>query len=355
MWIKSTTFTNTARKAYVRVFVVSALLCIYAAARALPGGGLLAADVAPAGDGVYIQVDGVLMEGADKPLIENGRVMIPLRAVVEYLDGTVHWYPDDKQIIGFRGARGFDLVIGSSRANLIDGTVYQLDVPAMIIAGRTYVPLRFVSEAMGCLVAWDDAARTARITTVRTEAKREVEALTLPLLLEVATDKGGGSGFFYSRDGQMITTADLVRDAAWIAVRTGDGAEYHAEPILIDNVYNLAKLRVRRAPGEVFPVFRYFDDFSGLAEGDKVYAAGSPLLSDLPLTEGSIAAKAPGDGSPGGINVYKVTVAITPENNGGPLVKGNGALIGVNCLTEKGGGGASYCIPIEYVFEMKNR
>ena len=347
---RPTSLITVARKTVFWVVFVLATLLLSGLA-----GGSRTTDCAFADADVHIRVDGALMEGPDVPVIENGRIMIPLRAVVEYLGGTIHWYPDEMQVIGFRGARGFDLTIGASRANLGDGSVYQLDTPAKIIAGRTYVPLRFVSEAMGCHVEWDDESRTAAITTVKTETEKEVGALAMPALLRVTTDKRDGSGFFYAKDGQFITTADLVRDAAWISVKTGDGAEYRAEPIIVDGVYNLAKLRVKREPGEIFPVFRYFDDYTGVDDDEKVFALGSPLLADPPLAAGRISAKTPGNGQPGGINTYKVTVAITKENNGGPLVKENGALIGVNCFTDKDGAAAAYCIPIEYVFEMRNR
>jgi S1-C subfamily serine protease len=306
-------------------------------------------------DSVHIQIDGILMDSADTPFIENGRVLIPLRAVVEYLSGTIHWYPDEQQIIGFRGARGFDLTIGASRANLSDGSVYELDVPAKIVASRTYVPLRFVSEAMGCQIEWDGEERTVRIATVMVEAKKEVEELAAPTLLMVTTDQNTGSGFFYSKDGQVITTADLVEEAEWIKVTTGDGTEYMAEPLVVDHVFNLAKLRVKREAGEIFPVFRYFDDFLGLVGDERVFALGSPLLMDSPASAGMISAKSPSSGQPGSINTYRVTAAITEDNKGGPLVKENGALIGVNCYAEQDGKTVSYSIPVEYVFEMRNR
>ena len=345
--------------------------------------------------GISIYVDGSLMEGGDKPRIEQERVLVPLRSVVEYLDGKINWYPDEQQVVGFRGARGFDLIIGATRANLSDGSTYALDVPAQIIGGRTYVPLRFVSEAMGCQVEWDDAARAVRITTTPVDAAKEVEALVNPVLVRITTDKGVGSGFFYAKDGQVLTCAPLVSGASWIKVTTAGGREYQAQVITIDSVIHLAKLRVDRAQGEIFPVFRYFDDFSGVEAGERVFAArgastaggayaaggasaagsasaaggastaggasatGGASAAGTTLLSGAIAAKAPEDTLRGGIPTYDLTAAITTaltaEHSGGPLLKANGALLGVLCVHESGEASGAYVIPIEYAFTMRNR
>ena len=336
------------------LLITGLLLCTPAVIGRLFADGDDPADkAAPPDDSIHIMVDGVLMESGDKPLIENGRVMIPLRAVVEYLNGKINWYPDERQVIGFRGAKGFDLIIGADRASLSDGTSYKLDVPAMIIAGRTYVPLRFVSEAMGCRVEWDDTVRTARIATSVVDTKKEVEEFATPILLQVITDEGAYSGFFYSKEGHIITFAHAVRDAAWIRIKTAAGTEYQAELMILDSVTSLAKLRVVRAQGETFPVFRYFDDFRGVEDGEGIFALGSPWLINKPVELGRISAKISGDDREDGLNTYQVTAAITTEYCGGPLVKENGALIGVICQGPDEG--KVYAIPIEYVFNMRNR
>ncbi|MCL2121959.1 MAG: stalk domain-containing protein [Clostridiales bacterium] len=339
-------------KAYGKIstFLSFLLVLVFAWHLSAYPGGLEAQD-----EGINILVDGVLQEGGDRPFIESGRVMIPLRSVVEYLNGKVHWYPDEQQVIGFRGARGFDLIIGAPRANLIDGSTYTLDVPARIVNGRTYVPLRFVSEALGCEVMWEDPSRSVWITTLPLYAEKDVEELAKPALLQVTTDRGVGSGFFFSKDGQVVTCANIVKGAAWISVRTSEGLEYGADLLVLDTVMNLAKLRVRRAPEEEFPVFRYFDDITGVETEEPVFTLGSPLHMQECLSPGKISVKTPDNDRLGGIHTYHVTARIAQDNCGGPLVRVNGALLGVNCLTEINGFTEAYVVPIEYVFSMRNR
>ncbi len=339
-------------------------------------GGQAPALAAAQNEDIRILVDGVLMASQDRPLVENGRVLIPLRAVTEYLEGKVNWYPDEQQVIGFRGTYGFDLILGSAAANLSNGKTYPLDVPARSIGGRTYVPLRFASEALGCQVSWDSLQRTVTIETAALNPEEDIKALALPVVLQVTTDKKSGSGFFFSKDGQVITNAHVVKDAAWIKVKDSQGIEYTAELMVEDHVLDLAKLRVLKAPGTVFPVFRYMDDFSGLAAGEPVFVLGSPGSPGSPAGEGAslgaaageraslaagvisameAATEAPAVRQPGEINKYRVTAAITAANSGGPMVKENGAVIGINCFRGEAGAEMAYAIPIEYVFTMRNR
>ena len=343
----------TIRRARYVISLLCALLCALASLALPPAPGALLAS--GGGAGIGISVNGVIMEGGAKPFIENSRVMVPLRSIVEYLDGKVLWYPEEQQVIGFRGARGFDLTIGSGRATLSDGTVRTLDVPALIVGGRTYVPLRFVSEAMGCEVSWDDAARVVYIKTGPIDAKGEVEALARPTLVQVSSEKGTADGFFYTKDGIVITCAEVAHNAAGISVTTGAGAELRAEALTVDTLLGLAKLRVGREPGETFPVFRYFDDFDGVQDGEAVFMYGASRDGAPALEAGLVTAKRGAEAGRGGIGTYDVSPAITASNRGGPVVKSNGAIIGVARFTDQDGGADAYVVPIENVFKMKHR
>lgn len=58
------------------------------------------------------------------------------------------------------------MLIGN-REIRINGKALVVDVPAQIVGGRTMVPLRLVAEALGADVAWDEAAKTVRVTQTR--------------------------------------------------------------------------------------------------------------------------------------------------------------------------------------------
>lgn len=98
------------------------------------------------------------------PEITNSRTMVPLRKIFESLDAKVEWDNDTRTVTAQKGARTIKLTIGSEEAYIIENgytTMYTLDSVAYIKDGRTLVPLRFISESLGCLVGWDQNERTA--------------------------------------------------------------------------------------------------------------------------------------------------------------------------------------------------
>ena len=102
------------------------------------------------------------------PVIKNSRTLLPIRAIIEALGGTVAWDPIAHKVTVTLGTKTVVLWIGKSLATVngvstpIDATDAS-DVPE-IINGRTMLPLRFVSENLGCTVLWGDATQTITIT-----------------------------------------------------------------------------------------------------------------------------------------------------------------------------------------------
>lgn len=98
------------------------------------------------------------------PTIINGRTMVPMRAIFEALGSQVQWNAASQSITATKGSIAINLQIGSTTATN-NGTNVTLDVAPQIIDGRTLVPARFVSEALGAKVNWDAANRRVDITT----------------------------------------------------------------------------------------------------------------------------------------------------------------------------------------------
>lgn len=65
--------------------------------------------------------------------------------------------------VGLVGALGNDQAQASDITLRIDGRVVQSDVAPFILDGRTFVPLRFIAEALGEDVQWDGNTRTVYI------------------------------------------------------------------------------------------------------------------------------------------------------------------------------------------------
>ena len=88
----------------------------------------------------------------------------PIRAIAEGLGAEVEWKEATREVEFTKGTDTVILTIGSNIVS-INGRNTTIDVPADIKDDRTFVPLRFVSEALGASVEWVSASRTVLITT----------------------------------------------------------------------------------------------------------------------------------------------------------------------------------------------
>ena len=96
------------------------------------------------------------------PFIENGRTMVPLRAVFEVMNCKVRWDESSSSaVIEYEGTK--IIVPANSNTVFINGKESKLDVPAKLLKGRIMVPLRFISEAIDKKVIWNDTEKTVLI------------------------------------------------------------------------------------------------------------------------------------------------------------------------------------------------
>lgn len=114
---------------------------------------------------ITVLIDGTPLLLDVQPVQIEGRVLVPLRGVFERLAVKVVYDPAGQTVTATREAVTIVLRLGSREARINDRIVL-LDVPALALRGRTMVPLRFVSEALGARVDWEEATRTVQIHTV---------------------------------------------------------------------------------------------------------------------------------------------------------------------------------------------
>lgn len=81
------------------------------------------------------------------PFIYDGRTLVPLRFISEALGAQVKWNGEQRSITLTVGQDTIVLVIGQSAAR-VNGKTVMMDVPAMIYNNTTMVPVRFVSEQL---------------------------------------------------------------------------------------------------------------------------------------------------------------------------------------------------------------
>ncbi|TEB11973.1 stalk domain-containing protein [Pelotomaculum propionicicum] len=118
---------------------------------------------------VTVLLDGKTLAFDVPPVIEKGRTLVPLRALFEAPGAAVTWDPETRKVTAQKEDITVELTVGNEKA-LWSGPkdVHEviLEAPPKIIGDRVLAPLRFVSEALGDRVDWDEATRTVRITSI---------------------------------------------------------------------------------------------------------------------------------------------------------------------------------------------
>ena len=110
---------------------------------------------------VAISINGSAVDVSPGPILQDGRVFVPLRGVFENLGASVVY--DNGQIDAQGGQNSISLHIGSTQAE-VNGQPQTIDVAPFIVGASTYVPLRFISQALGANVSWDESNRLVAIT-----------------------------------------------------------------------------------------------------------------------------------------------------------------------------------------------
>nr|DAQ90328.1 MAG TPA: copper amine oxidase [Caudoviricetes sp.]DAX83559.1 MAG TPA: copper amine oxidase [Caudoviricetes sp.] len=96
-------------------------------------------------------------DSTGRPIIdENGRTLVPLRASMESMGCTVNWYEPSRTAFVVNGDTTVSVPIGESCVYR-NGVSIPNDTSAKIIDGRVYLPIRAVLEAFGASVSWDES------------------------------------------------------------------------------------------------------------------------------------------------------------------------------------------------------
>ena len=117
---------------------------------------------------VKILLDGNEVQSDVAPFIQNDRTMVPARAIFEAMGAQVTWDAENKTVLMVRQMdnqfTSVVLQIGLEYA-FVNSESVALDAPAVIVNDRTFVPLRFITEAFNEKIEWDENTRTVIITT----------------------------------------------------------------------------------------------------------------------------------------------------------------------------------------------
>ncbi len=168
---------------------------------------------------------------------------------------------------------------------------------------------------------------------------------------------GGGSGFFVSSDGLIVTNKHVVdQTGATYTVFTNDGKKYDAKVIAKDPVLDIALIKINPAAGQTFP-YLTLGDSDTLQLGQSVIAIGNALgeyrnTVSVGVVSGLSRSITAGDDSGNSEvldHVVQTDAAINPGNSGGPLLDLSGNVIGVNVAIAEGSQNVGFALPINSV------
>lgn len=119
-------------------------------------------------NGIQKEIDNM----GTSPVIVNDRTLLPIRAVIEEIGGTVDWNGAAQEVTLTYGQDEIRLTIDSTTAYL-NNAAQMLDTAPTIINDRTMLPIRFIAESFDFDVDWNGETQTVTIT-------KEVEAMAEP-------------------------------------------------------------------------------------------------------------------------------------------------------------------------------
>ncbi len=159
-------------------------------------------------DVIRIFVDGDEIETGKRPIIENGRTLVPIRAVAERAGISVGWDEKTREVELYCDFVTATITIDSDEMKVYSSIIdeekaVKLDAIPRIIDGSTYITLRAALEAVGAKVFWDGDMRI--IYVVSTEKSRELRYAGISAEKYVEKIKLGMGGGEESEDNSVDT------------------------------------------------------------------------------------------------------------------------------------------------------
>lgn len=123
-----------------------------------------------AAGGVSVSIDGsniAFNNSTGSPFIDSGnRTLVPLRSTMETYGCEVFWDNESNKAIVYKDGVTVVCPIGKNYI-IVNGQTITIDTAAVIVNGRTYLPIRCVLEAVGAAVGWNGTAKTVTVTRAK--------------------------------------------------------------------------------------------------------------------------------------------------------------------------------------------
>lgn len=244
---------------------------------------------------IGVLIDGVRHTFDPAPVIIEGRSLVPMRQLFVALGADVVWENDTRTAVGTKGGVEVRIPIGSNFPT-INGSPFEIAVPAAIINESTFLPVRFVGNALGDDVSYD--SKTHSVIVVRqdsiAEAGLEVEDIREKDEKDTQREPGVEVSLTYhlhvspGEDGRVEAVVEGEINSP-VTFRVLDKYDW------IDYAKNIYSIEAKNAKGEPLPVVPVSNGWrvSGVGDGeitDRItfnYSFGVSLQEDEEKNWGS--------------------------------------------------------------------
>jgi serine protease Do len=162
----------------------------------------------------------------------------------------------------------------------------------------------------------------------------------------LGSERSSASGFVFSADGYVLTSAHVVAGAQELSVVLDEQRRLAAEVVGLDRRTDVAVLKV---PATNLPA-AVIGSSARLCAGEWVAALGAPFGFEQSVTAGMVSANPRFLPGGNGVPLIQTDVALNPGSSGGPLLNARGEVVGVNSMAYSSSGGylgVSFTVPID--------
>lgn len=179
----------------------------------------------------------------------------------------------------------------------------------------------------------------------------DIYAKSLPSTMTLLVNKGGdtvgvGTAFMSAKSGVAVTAWHVVKGAKKVVAKFSNGEEFDVSGVVDkDEKRDVALIRVKVSDRPGLPTTS-----SDPAIGTKAYVIGAPKGLEFSFSDGLVSQIQTVDS----FKQFQFTCAASPGNSGGPLINGNGEVIGVVSWQLTNGQNLNFAVPISYALGLDN-
>ncbi|MDD3393338.1 MAG: stalk domain-containing protein [Anaerotignum sp.] len=280
---------------------------------------------------IAVTLNGYPLALSSPAIIQNDRVLVPMRSIMEALGYSVVWHSDTHTVEANKDDTQLFLTIDNPVATVNQQPVI-LDAAATLSESTTMVPLRFVAQYGGATVEWDAETAVVSITTSQISQGDLTDSVVY-----IQTNKIQASGIILSSGGLIATNFHVIENASMIQMVFSDDTIYQGSATIVglDPQRDIALIDIDK--NNLIPA----NTETSLVKGEAVTAVGAPKGNRNTVSEGVL--------NDFDQDIISASAFIDHGSSGGALFNSKGKLIG---MTSAYSDNQFFSIPVSEIMKV---